>query len=1288
MNAPRLTPRWLWLAAALTLLKLWLTRALPLYGIGPAVHDDRLFAELAAHLARGEWLGPYTQLTLAKGPMFPLFMAGNFWLGLPLGFTQQLLYALACALLAWSLHPWLRSAAATCATYLLLLWNPMSYEGGVLTRLMRQNLATPLALLVFAGLIVLATRRREPFRRQAAWAALAGGALGCFWLTREESVWLLPGVAVLGLAWIWGLWRENRATLRTAAAALALCAATAALPLLAVCSLNARHYGWFGTVEFRAAEFKAAYGSLLRVRTGPELPLVAVTRQMRAAAYTVSPAFAELRPHFEGPVGDHWADTEHFPGDERQIRAGWFMWALRDAAAAAGHAHSAGEALAFYQRIADELNAACDAGRIPASPRRQGFLPPLPADFITQLTQTGRAYVRYFLTFDAFTTATPDSQGDYAELQSTRDFSRERLSYAPRTPAPPTPLQDHLNQRKLAGLDWLGGRLVPVLGWLVLLAHVAAGARLLEAFATRRFSFPQLVALAAWLACAADLTINLLVHITSFYNLSPAALASAYPLLLLFVVATTIDAFDAWVRPRRAAIERAPSPRTPTPRRTALWLWAAGAAGLVLAARLVEIRRFTGDVPFNDQWKIEAVDLLAPWLHGTLRPWDFFVHHFEHVPAWTRFTAWAEVALTGRWDPLVQTTVNAFLFAGFAALLLRWVAAHLRLGAALGVTGLFVLGAALPHAWENIAWGFQSQFPYALLFLFLHLSGSFAHAAGSRRWWWAQAAGLAGLFTLAGMWIAPLAVVAVWLWTEPRGPRGRLSVPAALVVFGLALILIVRAVAPAYGAFAQTAGSPLHFVHALLDLLGWPAGWAGAGVLLNLPLVFFALQLRGRADATAFDRTVLALGLWAAGQAAALAYARSADYGGYVSRYGELLAVLVLANSLALARLVPAARRLRPAALIFVVLWSAVVLNGLLELSTSGHAAYFHDNAVAHAQIRRDAVQAYVQRHDRSRLADPGTRWLIFQDVDMVTGLLDDPDFRALLPHSVAPANPPDTAGAAVRSLHARAVPLAALAGLVFLAGVAWTSRAGATSGQLADFTWRPDALLPWAAGGTALVAGAWLLCWPSPFVFAQPLRWAALLQPATSVGPLQFKFVGASQPFPDSRLSGAAPLTPPELRNLFAGTAPEGPELTCTVWSSPFRITTPWLIVPHAGFPIGHGNGLRLRIEEPDGRFVTEVGCLGPNPREIGFWAADVRAYAGRQARVVLYDGRKDTEAWVAAAPPIAATDPALATQLEHDLARERLAPAHTALAWLALAASGVLLLSILPRRAAYEEA
>ena len=47
-----------------------------------AMHDDGLFIARAKDLAQFHWLGAYNQMTLAKGPGYPLFLAFSSVLGI------------------------------------------------------------------------------------------------------------------------------------------------------------------------------------------------------------------------------------------------------------------------------------------------------------------------------------------------------------------------------------------------------------------------------------------------------------------------------------------------------------------------------------------------------------------------------------------------------------------------------------------------------------------------------------------------------------------------------------------------------------------------------------------------------------------------------------------------------------------------------------------------------------------------------------------------------------------------------------------------------------------------------------------------------------------------------------------------------------------------------------------------------------------------------------------------------------------------------------------------------
>ena len=542
---------WFWCAIVCTLLKVWLTRGQTVFAIGPASIDDRLFLRLGNSILNGEWLGTYDNLTLVKGPFYPMWVAGVSAMGVPLRLAEQLAYAGACALLIHAIAPILRPLWARTSLYLLLLWNPMTYEMPTLGRVLRQNIYTPLAIVIFAALIALYARRDAPWKRLLPWACTLGLSLSAFWLTREESIWIAPSVIVLMGTALWGAWRSGHTPqLRLMLTAFGTSALLAVIPILTVCALNAHYYKWFGTVEYRAAEFHSAYGALLRVRVGPEIHRVPVTREAREAIYAVSPAFAELRPFLEGELGATWSRISqgftNIPAEERQIAGGWFMWCLRDAVTAAGHTHNAGESMAFFQRIADEVNQACDEGRLPSGPRRSGFLPPWRTGQTQALASTFVEFADFFASFRGFNAHSPASIGDTASLQLFQRMTRERLSPSPDSPATrEMDAPSRLDEWRTSLLQRIGKALRWIIFSATIAAHAGAVWLAVRAWRERRLPYPLLLAVAAWGACLACLLINALVHITSFPTLSTGQFAAAYPLLLLFVGAVVIGVTQA-----------------------------------------------------------------------------------------------------------------------------------------------------------------------------------------------------------------------------------------------------------------------------------------------------------------------------------------------------------------------------------------------------------------------------------------------------------------------------------------------------------------------------------------------------------------------------------------------------------------------------------------------------------------------------------------------------------------------------------------------------------------------
>lgn len=363
----------------------WVWACLPLMAIPSAGVDDALFVRHAGLILSGEWLGAYSQFTLAKGVAYSVWLALLGGLGIPALLGQALLYATAATLLVRALSRWIPQEGALLGLLILLLVNPALYANENM-RIIREGFYTPTLLLVLALLLWWVRWSGARLGPRLILAGSLGFALGVFYLTREEAVWILPFLlGCLGLR-AWALWRGwAGAAWRAEGAALIACGLMAVLPVLTVSALNARAYGVFRTVEFRDSQFIAAYSALARL--GPnEASLIVLPKAVLPRLFATSPAAAELRPYFESDRGrDYLAigcQTYRISPCDDEFRAAWFMWALRDATfLSAGHT-SALAVREFNGRLAAEVNAACARGELACLPEHLSLSPRFRASFI------------------------------------------------------------------------------------------------------------------------------------------------------------------------------------------------------------------------------------------------------------------------------------------------------------------------------------------------------------------------------------------------------------------------------------------------------------------------------------------------------------------------------------------------------------------------------------------------------------------------------------------------------------------------------------------------------------------------------------------------------------------------------------------------------------------------------------------------------------------------------------------------------------------------------------------
>lgn len=378
---------YLLLAASLILvlvLRPWLVVNIPLSLRVDMIHDDALFIRLGMSIASGEWLGAFDQYTLAKGPGYPFFLAQASWSGLPVSLAHALFQSLGLMGAGWAVYRLTRSRTLAAAALALLSLNPAAFVDHV-QFVIRDQIYWALMLLV-ASQFVLAFLVPQT-RSWWIWHSLALGLVtGWAWLTREEGVLLLPALslAVLTVAWMqpWN-WRG----LRPVVARAALATGAFLLVHTAYLTSNWLAYDAFIGVDIKEKNFVSALNALQSIDAGPVQPFIPVSmaalEQAVAASVTARPVLSEL---FPGRSLYWWEKfgCGLYPTTCGQFAGGWFVWALRDAAAAQRLYASPDAASQGFGAIASEIHAACEVGKIEC---RQKFINYVPGITNSQLRE-------------------------------------------------------------------------------------------------------------------------------------------------------------------------------------------------------------------------------------------------------------------------------------------------------------------------------------------------------------------------------------------------------------------------------------------------------------------------------------------------------------------------------------------------------------------------------------------------------------------------------------------------------------------------------------------------------------------------------------------------------------------------------------------------------------------------------------------------------------------------------------------------------------------------------------
>lgn len=700
---------------------------------------------------------------------------------------------------------------------------------------------------------------------------------------------------------------------------------------------------------------------------------------------------------------------------------------------------------------------------------------------------------------------------------------------------------------------------------------------------------------------------------------------------------------------------------------------------LALAGHAELLRRYGTSLPYRDQWKCTAVDVLQPWLESRLGWKDFFAPLNDHWPVLTRALSFLLVQWNGEWNNAVETAANAVLFSAAVVLFIRCVLPALNGWAQPAFALLAGSIFALPITWENTLWGIQSLVYLQIALSFAYLASVAFERRFSAAWRWGHTAGLLVLLTQHSAVLVHIAAALVLAWRYWRQDGER---RVALVGLGFAVVVIAMFAAffpPLSATAALRADTWELALDVFLRQLAWPLPHPGWAFFVYLPWVLWAISRARARRMDPADAFIVACGLWVGAQALAIGYGRGADTYGFVSRYCDFLVVGWMLNAACLFRLWQDghSRFIRRILVLSAAAWLAVPIPSFYFESAHGHTG--HNLGRREDENRRNAarVRQYIATHDLSAFEGDGTRELYTYPPE-ITPLLREPRFVSLLPGEVRHTESALNKGRLEwlpRFLLASPASIAAL-GLLLVGRDLLQQRRSLTPRPLPEDegTWNVEALL----AAIAVLAGACCMVvseWHSPLLVGRTGRLRAAYNPAGRNlvhAELAFKRVDGDH---NERIDsvGAVETLPRDERPFWQGTRlVVEPDFRGILRSDAVRVERSFLVVPFTGYPCSDGNGMRWLLTNPETGDEVWLSYVGPNAgTNWEIWSTEVTRFKGYLASLVLFDGRDGPiGGWVGAANLVQTNERQFVERWRALMRLPRAEPTHQVVLWIGLAA------------------
>ena len=351
---------------------------------------------------------------------------------------------------------------------------------------------------------------------------------------------------------------------------------------------------------------------------------------------------------------------------------------------------------------------------------------------------------------------------------------------------------------------------------------------------------------------------------------------------------------------------------------------------VVLICKIILVYNFASNIPYWDQWGCILYNLLKPFEEGRLTINWLFATHGEHYIFFTKLTTLSFYYFFDGWYPIREIFFNCILHSLSILIFLSIIFKYISQKKLFFCFSLLLF--LTSFSWENLLWGFQSQFHFVSIFGF---SGMFLTMVNSK---------------LTLKWFIGLVFLTLSFFSSGGGIVFALSVFISYIVMSIVnfsankeilwqcgllfcILIIEYVLTPNFEQHHHLRAETISDFFKACDLWSsWPINIQFSGFIIYLPSFFF-LILKRKKIVEGKDKYILALIIWSFIQIATMSFARAGvpnpfDQG---NRYLDHLTYSICINSLVILMFFP--KKIKT---VSYFVWAFIILtasiNNLSEL--------------------------------------------------------------------------------------------------------------------------------------------------------------------------------------------------------------------------------------------------------------------------------------------------------------------------------------------------------------------